>query len=596
MSSDDINLKLDKLLKNDDTENFYSFVSEIIEENKEYVSDLEQNLNLINNILLTDMNESNHESKMSFICLFFEILISENIDFTLYLDKLLNLIIQTNIYSDENIKRIINICSNATLSKTALYKKLVNFAKNKVEYLYIIFSLVGFKDIIIDTLSENWELIFDLMNSQEVKLNSTDIKNVLKCLELLINLSEDKFKPYASSALYQALDYLSETDTELQKRSLMIIYSLSKFCDEQLQPLSEHIVDFLKVLEKGKNVEINNLCNTMLKHFTGNEENEIEENENDNNENDEIDNNENDNNENRNYNVEENEENENDNENENNIIDNDDYPENKDNQENQENQEEQIEQNEQNERNLDLNEVDDTKPEDLIKNNTNNNIIEEYDYSYEKRIKPNIQNSSEIKQEEPKEQYIDYQNKPKERKETKEILLENQNNNELYQKKIYTNKNENKNKIQMSKYKPKPQPKEEYEENNEQMNQEIENSNDNDNNDNFYNIDIDAIMKKIKDLSNKQIIILNSIEQYKSDTERIINQKKLKIKSLEEKIEDLEEKIRIEKNKRKNRGVNPGRTNYQMRRKNNNDNNNSYKNKYENEDNDEYNDYYRYEK
>ena len=575
MSSDDINSKLDKLLKNDDTENFYSFVSEIIEENKEYVSDLEQNLNLIYNILISDMNESNHETKMAFICLFFEILISENIDFTLYLDKLLNLIIKTNIYSDENIKRIINICSNATLSKTTLYKKLINFAKNKVEYLYIIFSLVGFKDIIIDTLSENWELIFDLMNSQEVKLNSTDIKNVLKCLELLINLSEDKFKPFASSALYQALDYLSETDIELQKRSLMIIYSLSKFCDEQLQPLSEHIVDFLKVLEKGKNVEINNLCNTMLKHFTGNED-EIEENENEN--------------ENRNDNVEENEENENDendNDNENNIIDNDDYPENKD---NQEEQNEQIEQNEQNERNFDLNEVDDTKPEDLIKNNTNNNISEEYDYNYEKRPKINMQNNIEINQEEQKEKYIEYEIKPKENK--REIIYENQNDIEAYPKKINSNKKENK--IQMNKYKPKP--KEEYEENNEQMNQEIENSNDNDNNnDNFYNIDIDAIMKKIKDLSNKQIIILNSIEQYKSDTERIINQKKLKIKSLEKKIEDLEEKIRIEKNKRKNRGANPGRTNYQMRRKNNNENNN-YKNKYENEDDDEYNDYYRYGK
>ena len=575
MSSDDINSKLDKLLKNDDTENFYSFVSEIIEENKEYVSDLEQNLNLIYNILISDMNESNHETKMAFICLFFEILISENIDFTLYLDKLLNLIIKTNIYSDENIKRIINICSNATLSKTTLYKKLINFAKNKVEYLYIIFSLVGFKDIIIDTLSENWELIFDLMNSQEVKLNSTDIKNVLKCLELLINLSEDKFKPFASSALYQALDYLSETDIELQKRSLMIIYSLSKFCDEQLQPLSEHIVDFLKVLEKGKNVEINNLCNTMLKHFTGNED-EIEENENEN--------------ENRNDNVEENEENENDdndNDNENNIIDNDDYPENKD---NQEEQNEQIEQNEQNERNFDLNEVDDTKPEDLIKNNTNNNMSEEYDYNYEKRPKINTQNNIEINQEEQKEKYIEYQIKPKENK--REIIYENQNDIEAYPKKINSNKKENK--IQMNKYKPKP--KEEYEENNEQMNQEIENSNDNDNNnDNFYNIDIDAIMKKIKDLSNKQIIILNSIEQYKSDTERIINQKKLKIKSLEKKIEDLEEKIRIEKNKRKNRGANPGRTNYQMRRKNNNENNN-YKNKYENEDDDEYNDYYRYGK
>ena len=572
MSSDDINLKLDKLLKNDDTENFYSFVSEIIDENKEYVSDLEQNLNLIFNILITDINESNHESKMSFICLFFEILISENIDFTFYLDKLLNLIIKTNIYSDENIKRIINICSNATLSKTALYKKLVNFAKNKVEYLYIIFSLVGFKDIIIDNLSDNWELIFDLMNSQEVKLNSTEIKNVLKCLELLINLSEDKFKPFASSALYQALDYLSETDIELQKRSLMIIYSLSKFCDEQLQPLSEHIVDFLKVLEKGKNVEINNLCNTMLKHFMGNDDNYVEENENEN----EIEHE----NEEGGDNAEENEEIDNDNEN--NIIDNDDYPENKN------EQDEQIEQNEQN---LDLNEIDDTKQEELIKNNiSNNNINSEYNYNYEKNIKSNTKNNPEINND---ENYINYQPKKNEKIEKIEIIDEDENNNEEYPKKIYSNKNEAK--IRANNYQPKP--KQEYEENNEQINQDLENSNDNnDNSDNFANIDIDAIMKKIKDLSYKQIIILNSIEQYKSDTERIINQKKLKIKNLEEKIEDLEEKIRIEKNKRKNRGANVGRTNYQMRRKNNNDNNNIYKNKYENEDDEDYNDYYRYGK
>ena len=572
MSSDDINLKLDKLLKNDDTENFYSFVSEIIDENKECVSDLEQNLNLIFNILITDINESNHESKMSFICLFFEILISENIDFTFYLDKLLNLIIKTNIYSDENIKRIINICSNATLSKTALYKKLVNFAKNKVEYLYIIFSLVGFKDIIIDNLSDNWELIFDLMNSQEVKLNSTEIKNVLKCLELLINLSEDKFKPFASSALYQALDYLSETDIELQKRSLMIIYSLSKFCDEQLQPLSEHIVDFLKVLKKGKNVEINNLCNTMLKHFMGNDDNYVEENENEN----EIERE----NEEGGDNAEENEEIDNDNEN--NIIDNDDYPENKN------EQDEQIEQNEQN---LDLNEIDDTKQEELIKKNiSNNNINSEYNYNYEKNSKSNTKNNPEINKD---ENYINYQPKKNEKIEKIEIIDEDENNNEEYPKKIYSNKNEAK--IRANNYQPKP--KQEYEENNEQINQDLENSNDNnDNSDNFANIDIDAIMKKIKDLSYKQIIILNSIEQYKSDTERIINQKKLKIKNLEEKIEDLEEKIRIEKNKRKNRGANVGRTNYQMRRKNNNDNNNIYKNEYENEDDEDYNDYYRYGK
>ena len=212
MSYEDLNSKLVELLENDDTDNFYSLISEIIEENKEYQSDLEQNLNSIFNILSKDMNESNHEKKITFICLFFEILISENIDFSLYLEKLFNLITKTNLYSDENIKRIINICSNATLKKKNLFISLTKFAKNKIEYLYIIFSLIGFKDIIIELLSENWDLIFELLNDQNIKSNSSDIKNVLKCLELLINISEEKFRPYASSALYQALDYLSETD------------------------------------------------------------------------------------------------------------------------------------------------------------------------------------------------------------------------------------------------------------------------------------------------------------------------------------------------------------------------------------------------
>ena len=286
MSYEDLNSKLVELLENDDTDNFYSLISEIIEENKEYQSDLEQNLNSIFNILSKDMNESNHEKKITFICLFFEILISENIDFSLYLEKLFNLITKTNLYSDENIKRIINICSNATLKKKNLFISLTKFAKNKIEYLYIIFSLIGFKDIIIELLSENWDLIFELLNDQNIKSNSSDIKNVLKCLELLINISEEKFRPYASSALYQALDYLSETDIELQKRSLMIIYNLTKFCDEQLQPLSDNIIDFLKVLQKGKNIEINNLCNTMLKHFNGEQEDNEENEENNEREND----------------------------------------------------------------------------------------------------------------------------------------------------------------------------------------------------------------------------------------------------------------------------------------------------------------------
>ena len=551
MSSVDLNSKIQELFENDDTENFYSLISELIEENKEYESDLEQNLNLLFEILSNDMNDSNHEKKMSFICLFFEILISENLDICLYLEKLFSLIKETNLYSDESIKRIINICSNATLNKKNLFKSLIKLAKNKVEYLYIIFSLAGFKDIIIDTLSENWDIIFELLNNQNIKSNSVDIKNVLKCLELLINLSEEKFQPYASSALYQALDYLSETDIELQKRSLMIIYNLTKFCDAQVQSVSDNIVEFLKVLQKGKNIEINNLCNTLLKHFTGEQE-EGEGDEEGERGDEEIEEN----------NIDIEHENEN-------IIDNDNYNEN-------------VGENERN--NEDNYEAE--------------NKYKKYDYNYGK--KSNINNEENNCEKENFEE------------------VENNDIKNLREKNIYSNDKINSYKNNTNNKNININKEEEYENQNDNEEQDyneynysknknkntinsrpIKNDNKNNNNtSNIYeNIDIDAIMKKIKDLSNKQIIILNSIEQYKTDTERIINQKKNKIKSLEEKIQDLEEKIRIEKNKRRKRESNAGKdswkTNYQMKRKMNNNNS---KNKYEDENDDYNDDYYGYNK
>ena len=144
-----------------------------------------------------------------------------------------------------------------------------------MDYLYIIFSLAGFKDIIVDNISDSWELIIDLLDNPEIKSNSNSIKSVLKCLELLINLSETKFRPYASSALYQALDYLTETDIELQKRSLMIIYSLTKYCDEQLKPLSDQVKNQKEVVnnivqknsQKIRDKPKQNISNEAMEYF-----------------------------------------------------------------------------------------------------------------------------------------------------------------------------------------------------------------------------------------------------------------------------------------------------------------------------------------
>ena len=542
MSSNELDEKINNLIDNDDTENFYSLISEILEENKDYSSELDNNINDIFMIISEDLNETTQEKKLPFICLYFEILISESIDFSNLLEKTFSLITQYDINSDENIKRIINICSNASIKKKDLFKKLINFSKNKIEYLYIIFSLAGFKDIIIDNLSDNWELIITLLDNSEIKSNSNSIKSILKCLELLINLSADKFRPYASSALYQALDYLTETDTELQKRSLMIIYSLTKYCDEQLQPLSENIIDFLKVLQNGNNIEINNLCNTMLKHFIG----EIEE----------------------------------ENENEENIHEEDDEDKviDLDNGNNNENED-----NKMDDKNKELNKKQNRENVEICEGENDKNInydekeeAEEHEDIQNKYIQEEREEKEEIEEkEEVLEEKISYK-KPKNKYE-KEVRSNQKKNNYNYKNEDNDENNENEPEENKYDYTKRNKDDEKEKENNERKNNRdnIDNSNNNENN--LNNIDINAIIRKIKDLSDKQIIILDSIEQYKRDTKRIINQKKLKIQSLEAKIEELQEKIRIEKNKKRNK---QNKTNYQMKRKNVNTNND-----YDDEDN-----------
>ena len=57
-----------------------------------------------------------------------------------------------------------------------------------MNYFWIIFSLAGFKGIIGGNISDSLELIIDLLGNPEIKSISNSVKNVLKNLELLINI------------------------------------------------------------------------------------------------------------------------------------------------------------------------------------------------------------------------------------------------------------------------------------------------------------------------------------------------------------------------------------------------------------------------
>ena len=685
MSSSDLDQKLKNLIENDETENFYTILSEIIENNKENFSSLAQYLNEVFKLIIEEIDESNCEKKLSFICLFFEILISENIDFSNYLQNILVIIEENGINSDENIKRLINICNNATINKKDLFNYLIQFSRNKTEYLYILYSLDGFKEIIVETISYNWELIEELLDNQEIKSNINNLKNVLKCLEILIETSGIEFKEYASSALYKTLDYLSEIDDELQNRSLMIIYNLAKYCNEQLEPLKEKIIEFLKVLKNSSNNPENiNLCNILLNHFYGeNKENE----ENVNNDNNNINTNkeiinENINNNNNNQTINEKENynnpvkdeiiNENNNNN-NEIISENDF--NKINEQNYINDqniedikiEEEIskkerenkEYNIQNEvakeyddkkeleiydkeENSDNNEIinnDDDNNEDEENNNenneeeNNNENNEEENNNEHNEEENNSDHNEEENNNEPNESEIN--NEPNE-SEINNEHNEEENNNEHNESEINNEHNESENNNEYNKEENNSEnSKEEYNNkynkeeynynkgdynnkynkedyNTNKYNKEENNSEEEEEviNDEKYNhlknlikkednykmelkssmnknkkFNLNEIVMKIKDLSDKQIIILETIEQYKRDTKRIINQKKSKISSLEAKVEELKEEIRIEKNKKRNR---IGKTNNQMRRKK--VNNNNFDN--ENDIDNDYNDYH----
>ena len=634
MSSSDFIPKLKNLIENDETENFYTILSEIIENNKENFSNLALYLNEVFKLIIEEIDESNCEKKLSFICLFFEILISENIDFSNYLQNIFVIIEGYGIISDENIKRLINICNNATINKKDLFNYLIQFSRNKTEYLYMLYSLDGFKELIVETISYNWELIEELLDNQEVKSNANILKTVLKCLEILIEISGTKFKEYATSAIYKTLNYLTEIDVELQNRSLMILYNLTKYCYEQLEPLKEKIIEFLKYLKTiCNNSENINICNILLNYFCGENKENKENEENVNNNNNNINSNKEIINENINNNINNeiineiensnnpvkdgniNESNNNNNEifnenddnidfnkiNEQNYINDQNIEDIKIEEEINKKERENKEYNIQNEVPKEYDDKKDLENYDKEENSDNNEIInniddddnneEENNNENNEEENNNEHNESENNEEENNNEHNESENNNEHNESEYNNEYNKEENNSEYNKKEYNN-NYNK------------------EENNNKYNKEENNSENEDEvmNDEKYNhlknlikkednykmklksyinknkkFNLNEIVMKIKDLSDKQIIILETIEQYKRDTKRIINQKKSKIQSLEAKVEELKEEIRIEKNKKRNR---IGKTNNQMRRKKVNDNN------FENDIDNDYNDYH----
>ena len=103
----------------------------------------------------------------------------------------------------------------------------------------------------------------------EPQIESTRLKLCLNCLCQLVIACEEAFKPYASATLYKSLDCLTEReeDDDLRLISLNTIYSLTRYCDEQILPLKNNIGDYMLLLKNGKNEQIDIMCTKILTHY-----------------------------------------------------------------------------------------------------------------------------------------------------------------------------------------------------------------------------------------------------------------------------------------------------------------------------------------
>ena len=115
-------------------------------------------------------------------------------------------------------------------------------------------------------LSFIWQNIIAILEDK----NFIAKTEILNCLISLILGAEVLFIPYANVTLYKVLDFLTDFDWLKRKLSLNIVYTLIFYCREEIIPLKENIINFLKILENDKVKEVRDVCYMIIQNLNEN--------------------------------------------------------------------------------------------------------------------------------------------------------------------------------------------------------------------------------------------------------------------------------------------------------------------------------------
>lgn len=113
-----------------------------------------------------------------------------------------------------------------------------------------------------------WENIVYFIDKSSFMAQS----ELLNSLISLIFAAESLFRSFATVTLYKILEFLTNSDWFKRKLALNVVYTLFIYCQDEIQPLKGHIIDFLKVLKSDKVKEVREVCLQTLKLFNENVE------------------------------------------------------------------------------------------------------------------------------------------------------------------------------------------------------------------------------------------------------------------------------------------------------------------------------------
>ena len=183
-----------------------------------------------------------------------------NLDF---LSKIFKEIIQM-LFNDNN-----NIAQNQNKQNYEICQGFCIYNMKQNDELCQICGVLCLKELIIN-------LNFYLNNSKYMKylweklilfIENDNFGNkifLLQCFNELIKKCKEKFKQFANITMYKILDFLQDNENDLRKEALNILYLLIFHCPKDISSLKNQLIDFISVLQEEKDEFIQNKCNQIL--------------------------------------------------------------------------------------------------------------------------------------------------------------------------------------------------------------------------------------------------------------------------------------------------------------------------------------------